>query len=40
MISACDRAEKHAGEKEKLLVPAFSPFPTMFLNGFLNFQGC
>ena len=31
-----ERVENIVGKKEKILVPAFSPFPTVISNGFLH----
>ena len=33
-ISAFDRVESNAGKWSKCWLPAFSPFPTMFSDGF------
>ena len=36
MISLYDREEKNFGKRRKCWLPAFSPFPTMFSEGFVK----
>ena len=35
MVFDFDRVGKHCGKRRKCWLPAFSPFPTMFLKGFV-----